>query len=1041
MIQRLCRKKLSTGSAVHRRAAQRFSLLLALMVIGAAATSETQAHDGANPAETQVVRIEQLREYTIQEFVLPAVAGGDLELPISLENATHLMRLHPHSVRSPEFSVRIQNGDGTFAVAAAPPAATMRGWVEGLRGSSVSATVRQGRLAATILDDAGEQWHIQPLSEVTAGVAAGSSHIIYRASDVLWSRGHCEEHGEPAPMNHFRASTYFPGGAAFSGGMKVCDIAFDADVEFFQINGHSVANTVADIENIMNHVSLIYETQANVRYEITTIIIRTAEPDPYSSTNNLTLLTQFSNEWNTNMQGVHRDIAHLMTGKEIANDVIGTAYNGTMCQVCGNALGYGFSQSHFEPFLVNRVCLTAHELGHNWGATHCDANPQCSIMCSTNGDCSGNCSSFEAGSLSVILNGVNSASCLSTMADPVIPPFCDRFDSVISSSNWAYNAAASLSGGAANPPSPPNALALNTCCTPCAAAPDDIRSNYILLGGAAQATFSYYTQHAGGAGTNGAQFVVDYFNSAGTWVELNRITSNGVAQSTFQRWSHSLPPDALHNEFRMRFRVATATNQPTWYVDDVSVLLVEASDPILYVRQSAPAGGSGTSWSSAYADLQDALDVARCSSGVINQIWVAAGSYRPDRGTNDRAATFQLLNGVEILGGFSGYETMASQRDPTRFETILTGHIGLPSATDNSYHVVTAGGTGRTAVLDGFTISDGYAGSASPNNAGAGIYNISGSPTIRNCKIINNRASSAGGMFNSTGASPLIQGCTFRGNESMTISGAAMGNTLGSTPIIERCRFHGNIANFHGGAIHASTSSVTISDSEFVGNVAHSGGAVYNASSSAILTNCTIAQNVAIFTTGGIFNSGSSTALLNSILWGNSDQTGTGEAAQISGAAFADYSCIQDANANDATVFPGIDNIDDPPLFIRNPYHGGDGWGVGNNDDFGDLRLTANSPCVNTGDPSFVFTVDDRDLEGHARVLCTVIDRGAYERGIGDIDCDHDIDATDFMDWSLCFTGPTGGPYPIGCEAFDFDFDGDVDLPDQAAFTNAFLAP
>ena len=31
-------------------------------------------------------------------------------------------------------------------------------------------------------------------------------------------------------------------------------------------------------------------------------------------------------------------------------------------------------------------------------------------------------------------------------------------------------------------------------------------------------------------------------------------------------------------------------------------------------------------------------------------------------------------------------------------------------------------------------------------------------------------------------------------------------------------------------------------------------------------------------------------------------------------------------------------------------------------------------------------------------------------------------------------TGANNGPYLEGCEAFDFDFDGDVDLSDFAAF-------
>ncbi len=35
-------------------------------------------------------------------------------------------------------------------------------------------------------------------------------------------------------------------------------------------------------------------------------------------------------------------------------------------------------------------------------------------------------------------------------------------------------------------------------------------------------------------------------------------------------------------------------------------------------------------------------------------------------------------------------------------------------------------------------------------------------------------------------------------------------------------------------------------------------------------------------------------------------------------------------------------------------------------------------------------------------------------------------------------TGPDNGPYTEGCEAFDFEFDGDVDVHDVSDFLQAF---
>src|SRR5580698_4895653 len=50
---------------------------------------------------------------------------------------------------------------------------------------------------------------------------------------------------------------------------------------------------------------------------------------------------------------------------------------------------------------------------------------------------------------------------------------------------------------------------------------------------------------------------------------------------------------------------------------------VQAASQVLYVSASAPAGGNGSSWATAYQSIQTAVNAA--SSG--SQLWVAAGTY------------------------------------------------------------------------------------------------------------------------------------------------------------------------------------------------------------------------------------------------------------------------------------------------------------------------------------------------------------------------------------------------------------------------------
>jgi hypothetical protein len=135
-----------------------------------------------------------------------------------------------------------------------------------------------------------------------------------------------------------------------------------------------------------------------------------------------------------------------------------------------------------------------------------------------------------------------------------------------------------------------------------------------------------------------------------------------------------------------------------------------AAADVIYVNANAPGPThDGTSWLTAYLSLQDALGRPPTSG---DQIWVAAGTYKPGSSSYD---SFQMKNGVGIYGGFAGNEDPnlfdLADRDFTTNETILSGDIGMVgNNSDNSYHVIyNQPGTtpDSSAVLDGFTITSG----------------------------------------------------------------------------------------------------------------------------------------------------------------------------------------------------------------------------------------------------------------------------------------------------------------------------------------------
>jgi hypothetical protein len=268
---------------------------------------------------------------------------------------------------------------------------------------------------------------------------------------------------------------------------------------------------------------------------------------------------------------------------------------------------------------------------------------------------------------------------------------------------------------------------------------------------------------------------------------------------------------------------------------------------ILRVKWNAAGANNGSTWADAFTDLQSALSAA----GSNAQLWVAEGTYKPTSGS-DRTATFQLLPSVSLYGGFAGTETELSQRNWRAFLTVLSGDlsgndVGASNTSENVYHVVKGA---NNAVLDGFVIRGGNANAAEPNYKGAGMLNVSVSPSVANCVFVNNYA-----IYGSAGL------------------GAAIYNS-GCTAVVQNCTFCGNVASGNsggGGGIYNLNARPTIQNCLFAGNAAVAGGGLFNSSATATVQNCTFAGN----TGGGLKNAGASvTALRSDTFYGNTAVSG-----------------------------------------------------------------------------------------------------------------------------------------------------------------------
>ena len=163
----------------------------------------------------------------------------------------------------------------------------------------------------------------------------------------------------------------------------------------------------------------------------------------------------------------------------------------------------------------------------------------------------------------------------------------------------------------------------------------------------------------------------------------------------------------------------------------------DCSQCLIYVNGATGNDGlDGRTWANAKATVQGGLDMAAYYGGC--EIWVTQGTYTATTGT-DRYASIEMEDGIELYGGFYGDEVVRNQRDIVAYSTVLSGEIGSATADyDNSYTVIEGA---DDAVIDGFTIRDGYGGGLS----GAGLNIDEATMTVRNCAFVENHSGDNGG--------------------------------------------------------------------------------------------------------------------------------------------------------------------------------------------------------------------------------------------------------------------------------------------------------
>ncbi|MCC7146227.1 MAG: right-handed parallel beta-helix repeat-containing protein [Phycisphaeraceae bacterium] len=392
-----------------------------------------------------------------------------------------------------------------------------------------------------------------------------------------------------------------------------------------------------------------------------------------------------------------------------------------------------------------------------------------------------------------------------------------------------------------------------------------------------------------------------------------------------------------------------------------------------------------------------------------------------------------------------------------------------------------------TATLADCTINDNWTG-----NTGGGICSLLGTLTLSNCTINDNWASfSGGGVRVDGGDTVTLTGCEISANSVNTwggglfINGYSVAVTLAHCVISENSTIRYEGGNSNGGGLYVDSGAVTLTNSLVSENTAAAAGGALYVYNYAIVTliNSVVRGNAAAAGGGFYLSHYATVTLVNGIVNGNSAQSSSGGGlfvstfgqlqltnSTISGNSAMDsggglYIYSQGASPGKATLNNTIVAINsaptDPnvfgaytafagfiggdPKFIRNPLAGLDGiWGTAD-DDLGDLHLSVDSTCIDSGIDSLAVDANGNllaiDFGGHHRIAGVQVDIGAYEFEVGgirgDFNGDWQVTLSDIEHFKLAITDPSSWQvqYPsIPLATVDPNGDGAITLTDINAF-------
>lgn len=293
-------------------------------------------------------------------------AESQKQIYIQTGNKNFQLNLIPRDLRSPQYRAEDTTVNGTRTLEK-DAVTTFKGTVGGESNSEVRLTIDETKIEGYFVSE-GNKYFIEPARRHSES-AAKNDFIVYREGDLLaWHGFNCESDiGEKLERGK---NFVLSNGIENLQGMRVLELATEADFLFVSATGGANA-TNNEILGTLNMVEGVFERELNITFSV--VFQHTwSVQDPFNTTSAQMLLNSFRDYWNANYANVARDAAHLWSAKTIILNQ-GLAYSGVIC----NNPSYAYAVSGRIEWQEAKNLITAHEIGHNLGASHAEESQSC----------------------------------------------------------------------------------------------------------------------------------------------------------------------------------------------------------------------------------------------------------------------------------------------------------------------------------------------------------------------------------------------------------------------------------------------------------------------------------------------------------------------------------------------------------------------------------------------------------------------------------------------------------------------------------------